>query len=293
MSYIIDPTPSVAEHRWTAGGAALDATIVLVGCGGTGGFLAEAVCRLLLDRHAALYLVDMDRVEPHNLARQAFDRGDVGRFKAQVLAERLARRFDRPVGYSVLPYERDLHTQVFGAVQSRLNLLIGCVDTAAARRAIAATLDDRPWSPASTQSVPPIWWLDCGNGRNTGQVLLGNVTRSEGLRRAFDPSRNHCRALPAPSLQRRDLLDAPPAPAPQPDCAEAIAAGDQGPTINQVIAAIAAAYVEKLLVGTCSWMASYIDLDDGTLRCVPADPKAVAIVVNLHPNAVAPPLGRQ
>jgi PRTRC genetic system ThiF family protein len=266
---------------------------VLVGCGGTGGFLAEAVCRLLLDRPAALYLVDMDRVEPHNLARQAFDRGDVGHFKAQVLAERLAHRFDRPVGYSVLPYARDLHTQVFGAVQSRLNLVIGCVDTAAARRTIAATLDDRPWRPASTQSVPPIWWLDCGNGRNAGQVLFGNVTRPEGLRRAFDLSRGCCRALPAPSLQRPDLLDAPPAATPQPDCAEAITAGDQGPTINQTIAAIAAAYVEKLLAGTCSWMASYADMDDGTLRCVPAEPSFVSAIADLHPNAVAPPRGRR
>src|SRR5437588_4424457 len=86
-----------------------EATIVLVGCGGTGGFLAEAICRLLIGRSAQLYLVDPDRVEPHNLLRQAFDRGDIGRFKAEVLAERLSRRFGREVGYAVVPYERELH----------------------------------------------------------------------------------------------------------------------------------------------------------------------------------------
>jgi hypothetical protein len=31
-----------------------EATIVLVGCGGTGGFLAEAICRPLIGRHASL-----------------------------------------------------------------------------------------------------------------------------------------------------------------------------------------------------------------------------------------------
>ena len=98
-----------------------------------------------------------------------------------------------------------------------------------------------------------------------------------------------CRALPAPSLQRPDLLDAPPPPAPAPDCAEAVADGDQGATINQVVAALAAAFVEKLLAGTCAWMGAYFDLDDGTLRCVPADPKTVAAVAGLHLNAVAPP----
>jgi hypothetical protein len=61
---------------------------------------------------------------------------------------------------------------------------------------------------------------------------------------------------------------------------------------HQVVAAIAASHVEKLLEGTCGWMASYFDLDDGTLRCVPAEPKTVACIVGLHRNAVAPPTGR-
>ena len=71
--------------------------------------------------------------------------------------------------------------------------------------------------------------------------------------------------------------------------AQAVAEGNQGPTINQVVASVAASYVEKLLAGTCSWMASYFDLDDGTLRCVPADPKLVAETARLHRSAVAPP----
>ena len=285
MAYRIDPapygdgTPLVRYER--------EATIVLVGCGGTGGFLAEAVCRLLLGRPAQLFLVDPDRVEPHNVARQAFDRIDVGRFKAQVLAERLARRFGREIGYSVLPYDLERHAQVFAGTPSRLNLLVGCVDNAAARRAIAATLDDRPWQYGYAQSARSAWWLDCGNGSNSGQVLLGNATRPEGLRGAFLSTSCVCRALPAPSLQRPDLLEAPPERQPAPDCAAAVASGDQGPTINQVVAAIAAGYIEKLLAGTCFWMASYFDLDDGTLRCMPADPKTVAAMAGLHPNAVA------
>ncbi len=74
-----------------------------------------------------------------------------------------------------------------------------------------------------------------------------------------------------------------------PDCAEAVIAGEQGPTVNQGGAALAASYVEKLLTGTCRWMASYFDLGDGMLRCVPAEPKTVAAIAGLHVNAVAPP----
>ncbi len=45
--------------------------IVVVGCGGTGGFVADGLARLLpllID----LVLIDMDTVEEHNLSRQSF-----------------------------------------------------------------------------------------------------------------------------------------------------------------------------------------------------------------------------
>ena len=286
MIYRIDSTPASDETRTIQ--YQREATIVLVGCGGTGGFLADSICRLLIDRPANLYLVDPDRVEPHNVARQAFDRTDVGHFKAEVLAMHVARRFGREIGYSVLPYDHELHAQVFGGMHSRLNLLVGCVDNAAARRAIAATLGGG--TAAYGVRNERVWWLDCGNGQNAGQVLLGNATQTEGLRHAFNPHLGICRALPAPSLQRPDLLETPPEPRRALDCAEAIAHGDQGPTINQVVAAIAASYVEKLLAGTCCWMASYFDLDDGMLRCLPTDPRHVAEIAGLHVNAVAPPV---
>ena len=48
-------------------------TIALVGCGGTGGFLAEGLCRLLLGYpQLHLLLIDGDRVEESNLGRQNF-----------------------------------------------------------------------------------------------------------------------------------------------------------------------------------------------------------------------------
>lgn len=71
MGYRIETEPTTRDGTRLAR-ADLDATIVLVGCGGTGGFLAEAICRLLIGRRARLFLVDLDRVEPHNVARQAF-----------------------------------------------------------------------------------------------------------------------------------------------------------------------------------------------------------------------------
>lgn len=269
MSYWLDVNAGRGQRQ---GGPVKDAVVVQVGCGGTGSFLAEAVCRLLMGRDADLYVVDLDRVERHNVGRQAFDPADVGQFKAQVLAERLARRFGRTVGYAVQPYDAGLHSRIFRAQPSRLNLLIGAVDNADARRALAATLDGRL----------DVLWLDCGNGRNSGQALLGNATRAGHLRGAFHPEQGICTALPAPSLQRPDLLEAPPTPLPRLDCAEAIAEEQQGATINQVVAAVAASYVERLLDGTCRSMGSYVDMDTGMLRTVPIEPTAVASASRIH-----------
>jgi hypothetical protein len=239
--------------------------------------------------------VDLDRVEPHNVGRQAFDRREVGRFKAEALAGRLARRYGREIGYAVEPYDRGAHAGIFAeGAPSALDLLVGAVDNAAARWALAATLDGHDphggWDGVSRRP----WLLDCGNERNSGQVLLGNAMRPEALRGAFLSGEGRCRALPAPGLQRPDLLISPPEPArtPPPDCAEAVADGTQGPTINQVVAALAASLIEKLLADTCTWMGAYFDLDAGTLRPVPAEPAAVAAIVGLHRNAVAPPPGR-
>jgi len=286
VTYLIDSRP----HPGTAARYDLDAAIVLVGCGGTGGFLADALCRLLIGRAATLTLVDPDVIEPHNVLRQNFARREVGQFKALALARRLAERYGREVCASVRPYDRETHAECF-AQPAALSLLIGAVDNAAARRALAATLAGGRWHGAYGYPLQPIWWLDAGNGRNSGQVLLGNTTRPDELRDAFIPDGaggGTCRALPAPSLQRPDLLEAPPQSEALPplDCAEAIAQDEQGATVNQYVAALLAGYVEQLLAGRCRWMRTVFDLDSGLHAAVPADPKLVADLTGLHPNAI-------
>ena len=63
----------------------------MVGCGGTGGFVAEGLCRLFQGRDATIVLVDHDRVEPHNLLQPEFlSRMMSGQFKSQALADRLS-----------------------------------------------------------------------------------------------------------------------------------------------------------------------------------------------------------
>ena len=255
MSYTVTLTDSLAAPK-----------IVVVGCGGTGGFVAEGLCRLLANSDLDLLLVDHDRVEPHNLRRQNFFEGDVGKFKSQALAERLAQQYGRPVGYSVYPYDRDLLNEASGiGIRLARGIIIGCVDNAAARRSIVERLE---WGD---------WWLDAGNGLQSGQVLIGNTKSVEGLAESFEEVGHTVDSLPVPSLQVPSLLNQPTKQETQPlDCAEAIEEDGQSPIINQAMATLVLEFMYRLLTGRLTWMGAYIDLEAGTLTTVPAEPETVA-----------------
>jgi PRTRC genetic system ThiF family protein len=248
--------------------------LVIVGCGGTGSLVAEGLCRLLINSNLTLMLADFDRVEPHNLLRQNFFAGEVGKFKSQVLAERLSQQYGRKIGYTVMPYERDLFDEPLGAGlyhKAMSLIIIGCVDTAEARRSIADSMSSN-WNN---------WWLDAGNGHHSGQVLLGNAGKPEGLKESFDIASHVVSKLPLPSLQLPALL-IPPVEQTRPrDCAEAIADDEQSPTINQAMAMLVVDFVYRLLSGTLTNMGAYIDLDSGTLQTIPAAPATVARMCGL------------
>ena len=213
-----------------------------------------------------ILLVDHDRVEPHNLWRQNFFEGDVGKFKSQALAERMARQYGRPVGYSVYPYDRDQLNEASGiGMRMVKGIIIGCVDNAGARRSIAESIS---WGD---------WWLDAGNGHQSGQVLIGNTKSVGGLEEAFDETRQTVDHLPMPSLQLPSLLHQPTKPVTRrQDCAEAVEDEEQSPTINQTMATLVVEFMYRLLKGSLTWMGAYIDMEAGTLTTVPAEPGTVA-----------------
>jgi len=248
-------------------------SILVVGCGGTGGFVAEGLCRLLSKRDTPIILIDPDRVEPHNLVRQHFYEGDVGKFKSQAMAERLARQFGRSIGYSVYPYFHDLVEEHYGGGLMRLmsqGIIIGCVDNPAARRSIAERFDIYNW------------WIDAGNGYSSGQVLIGNVKDSVHLGGGFSEETHQVCRLPLPTVQLPSLLAPPTTTVDTPrDCAEEVAAEEQSPVINQAMATLVLEFVHRLLTESLTWMGAYINLEAGTLQTIPAQPETVARLIGV------------
>ena len=244
--------------------------VTLVGCGGTGGFVAEGLCRMLAHQ-VDLILVDHDRVEERNLLRQNFYPGEVGRFKSQALAERLATHYRRAVGWTVTPFGES-YRRYYPPEVARSPIVVGCVDNAQAREGIAQTL----------ANYSSRWWVDAGNGENWGQVLIGNSQR-DGLRWAFREAEGVCYRLPLPTLQHPELLSPPPAEEVRPlSCAELLDTGDQDPTINQAMASLVLQVVRRLFRGDCPWMALYLDLALGTLNPVLATPENVARITGMR-----------
>ena len=253
----------------------------MVGCGGTGSLVAEGLCRLL-EKDRQLLLIDHDRVETHNLRRQNFFDDDVGKFKSQALAERLARQYGRPIGYSVYPFQYELYGESLGAHMYQVvmsGVIIGCVDNAAARRDIARGIK------------LGTWWIDAGNSYNSGQVLIGDVDNVRSLTGSFNKATMEVAHLPMPSMQSPSLLIPPARKERQLDCAEAVDLDGQSPVINQAMATLVLEFVYRLLQGTLTWMGAYIDLDAGTLQTVPAEPVTVARMLSVKVDTLFTDLG--
>ena len=251
-------------------------SIIMVGCGGTGSWLAPTVvrtARLLVEKFnktVKVVFVDPDTVEPKNCYRQNFAEFEIGQNKAETLATRyglvwgldvlaLPRRFDAELD-KLLNNE---HQTYYG-----LTVLIGCVDNPPARAEIQRYITEKAGYSAAR------WWLDCGNSRHSGQVLLGGFNNKNDT--AAFPIPGYCARLPLPTDQHPDLLIEQPiedADESGLSCADLALRGTQGLAVNQQVAAIAGDYLLQMLVyGTLTKFQTYFDQSSGTMRSTPITP---------------------
>ncbi|MDI6757505.1 MAG: ThiF family adenylyltransferase [Endomicrobiia bacterium] len=234
--------------------------IVVIGCGGTGGYMAQTVSRLLYHykrhgREIGLTLADFDAVEDKNVGRQNFCAAELGVNKA----EALARRFSRAYGIEIEVISEMLAQKsrwLSRAARENITLVIGAVDNAYARKAIAESL-----SCCERTS-----WLDCGNERDCGQVLLGTSAPLTKKMLRLGQSLGALAALPLPSRVHPELVDTR-IKKKGVSCAQAATADAQGIIINQAVASVAGQYVYELLEGfAIDKFATYISLRPGSAK---------------------------
>lgn len=146
--------------------------VCLIGAGGTGSQVLTGLARMSHSLqqlgHAGfqLSLWDDDIITDANRGRQLFAECEVGLSKAAALITRTNRFFGTAWKAVEKPFTSD--------TTHRAALYISCVDSAAARFGIAEALSQL--ETRASQSDTPRYWLDFGNSKDTGQVVLATVS---------------------------------------------------------------------------------------------------------------------
>ncbi len=249
---------------------------IVVGAGGTGGFLISAIARLMKEiesttnKTTSCTIIDHDLVEEKNIPRQNFQPGDIGLPKAQVLAARYALAF----GIKINALCQRFNGKVIQNSWHSLKVIVGCVDNAAARQEINECLNQ------SHNRPPDTWWLDCGNHRSSGQVLLGSSNCFQFAQAYDNPSKpSFCKVLPSPTTLHPELLESLPEEKQSTplSCAELVARNQQSLFVNQHVAAIASEYLLALtLTGGLRKFATYFNTNSGSSRSLYTAPGTLA-----------------
>lgn len=260
---------------------------IVVGAGGTGSFVIPAIARLVFElkqqqnKPVELLIVDPDLVEAGNIPRSNFCAAEVGRFKAQTLAERITLAWGMETAFLCEPFDHEKHVRQFARDYRSLTVIIGCVDNHFARRDFHKALDQ--YKANGSSDAPNLWWIDAGNGKSSGQVAIGSTTKRIKPEQYFAGT-SICRSLPAPSLIHPDLLEAEQATTVRlPErlsCADRIRLGEQSLNINQRVAVeIAEMLTAMFLTRTLKRFASYFDLESGTSRSLYCTPDQIAAAI--------------
>ena len=163
--------------------------VIVVGAGGTGTFFLKEFSRFLYGNSAPvrnLFIIDGDRVEASNIARQAFEEEDIGRAKSAVMAEALNDAFNlkwRAIDTYVLEKE-----QVERLLRTTATpLIVGCVDNHACRLVLEEAF------LGATDMI----YLDSANEFSSGEVVFG--LKETGC------TTGPCRSFYFPDVLRGDL----------------------------------------------------------------------------------------
>lgn len=180
-------------------------TVNLIGCGGTGSQMLTALARinqsLIALQHAGIFVrvFDDDVVTPANIGRQLFAHAEIGMPKAQALTNRINRFF----GTNWKAYNMLFNKETFAVNENLLaQLTISCVDKVQARFDIAYMLNKMRQS-CSYRRDKPCYWMDFGNSRQAGQVILATVGKIEQQKsKKFIP----VNTLPLPTEEFKELF---------------------------------------------------------------------------------------
>lgn len=229
--------------------------ILVIGCGGTGAFVISHLARLFStfgeDHSYELLIADGDIVEEKNLLRQHFISQDIGKNKAEVLAERYAAAF----GIQISAITEHIEKEKFLISQAnyRATLIIGCVDNNATRKLIHNTF----FAKDTTHNIGNnLFWIDSGNEESNGQVVCGcalprYVYYGTVINTQIKNPRTRAGVFSLPCVTELypEILSEKSKFNSQLSCAERAASAPQNMMTNVTAATIVTNYAQKIILG--------------------------------------------
>lgn len=239
----------------------------LIGAGGTGSNMAATLGRL---NHALwalghpglqVNIWDDDEVSEANCGRQLFMTSEIGMNKAVARVNNLNRGFG--TNWKAITKRFIRFTESFIPADALASLYISCVDTVQARFDIAESLKTIA-AKYKGKSDHPLYWIDFGNSRSSGQVLLSTIgTISQPQSKKYFP----VGTLPFITEEYKELLQES-ANDNQPSCSLAEALNHQDLFINSALAHMGSSLLWNLFrEGKTVYRGFFLNL--ATLRAEP------------------------
>jgi PRTRC genetic system ThiF family protein len=153
-------------------------------------------------------------------------------------------------------YPEHFHKDSLRTSSASPHLIIGCVDTRAARQDIQ--------SAVTRANDSTVYWLDLGNNASSGQYVLGQPLNAAN-RRGATRLRTVAELYP-------EIADAEGGEDPLPSCSAAEALERQEPFINQVLATSALAMLARLFrYGILTHHGAFYNAATGRMAALPVD----------------------
>lgn len=150
--------------------------IAIIGAGGTGSQVLMCIARM---NHAlnelghagfSVSLVDPDKVSASNLGRQLFAESEIDLHKSVALINRVNRFFGT---------NWKAQTVLFQNTNIQADIYITCLDNVKGRVDMEGVFRNRGSRHHSHYRVMDSYWMDFGNSKTSGQVLLSTIGKLE------------------------------------------------------------------------------------------------------------------
>jgi PRTRC genetic system ThiF family protein len=235
--------------------------VLVVGAGGTGSaivlglpYLHQAMLAWGHPGGLEVILIDPDTVSETNCVRQPFSQNDIGQSKAIVLINRINQFWGTRWSAARIPFRK---TTLQKNAHWTPDIVIGCVDTKAARLSIHQALTQK--------GVKTTFWLDIGNSASSGQYVLGQPLNAINHKA---PNR-----LPTVAEKYSEIIDTSTGEDSLPSCSAIQSLELQEPFINQALAMSALSMLSRLFrYGRVNYHGAFYNAVRGQISPIHVDP---------------------